>query len=271
VALLYVFVAKVDRLGGADTATASPNLRGRHAARPAAGTFTKFALDYVAEHPGRAISVLQAGCATAGHDLDLAALRASAAGVVVWLIDDDSPETRTAVASRPELREAILADLRSVPLAPRSFDIVHCPMLLDRITNAGLVFDRLVAALRPGGLLLVRTPDRQTAAGFLDRRLPRALRAAAWPATRPGQPGPFPAIYEPIASARGLAAFMTRQGLAVAHRETYTALDGTGMATAMLAARRLVAWLSRGRLTCRHDELRYVLRKPQDQFARVLQ
>jgi len=251
--------------------TASPALRGKHAARPAAaGVFTKFVLDYAAQHPNRTITVLQVGCTTAGPELDLAELRTRLANVVVCLVDDDSPEAEFVVQSHPELQAAILADLRSVPLAPRSFDIVHCPMLLDRISHADLVLGRLVAALRPGGLLLIRTADRQTAAGFLDRKLPRRLRAAAWPVTRPGQPGPFPPIYEPIASTRGLSAFMTKHGLAVAHREACTVLDGSGRATLVLGARKLVAWLSRGRLSCGHDELRYVVRKPEDRFARVL-
>jgi hypothetical protein len=32
-----------------------------------------------------------------------------------------------------------------------------------------------------------------------------------------------------------------------------------------------VSWLSRGRLGCDHDELCYVIRQPEDRFARVLQ
>jgi hypothetical protein len=38
----------------------------------------------------------------------------------------------------------------------------------------------------------------------------------------------------------------------------------------LLAGQKLIAWLSRGRLTAAHEELLYVLRKPEDRFARVL-
>jgi hypothetical protein len=38
----------------------------------------------------------------------------------------------------------------------------------------------------------------------------------------------------------------------------------------LAAARRLVAVATRGRLTAAHDELGYVIRKPEDRFARVL-
>jgi hypothetical protein len=37
-----------------------------------------------------------------------------------------------------------------------------------------------------------------------------------------------------------------------------------------LAAQKLVAWLSRGRLTVAHEEMLYVLRKPESRFARIL-
>jgi SAM-dependent methyltransferase len=239
------------------------------AERPAE-VFTKFVLDYAAQHEGRTITLLQAGCTTAGDELSLDALRGSPYDVAFSLVDDDVPATREAIASRPELSGAILGELRSLPIAPRSFDIVHCPMLLHRIDNAELVLGRLVAALRPAGLLLIRTVDRQTAAGFLDRTLPEPARAAMWRSDHGGQPGPYPAIYEPIASATGIEAYVTRHGLAIAHRQTCRSGAST-RPTAGLAGRRIVTGLSRGRFISSYDELRYVIRKPEDRFARVLQ
>jgi SAM-dependent methyltransferase len=214
--------------------------------------------------------VLQAGCVTAGQELDLAALRAAGPDVVVCQVDDDNRATRAAVTGRPELRSATLGELRSVPMTPRSFDLVQCSLLLHRISNAELVLGRLVAALRPGGLLLLRTADRESAAGFLDRRMPAVVRAIAWRAARPGQPGPFQASYEQIASARGIAAFVARHGLAVAQRQAVSSEAGQGRHASAPAAHRLVARLSRGRLACSHDELHYVIRKPEDRSARVL-
>lgn len=256
---------------------------GRHRAGPANGrqarsyqqataerpaeVFSRFVLDYAAQHPGQVITVLQAGCTTAGDELDLAALRGSPYEVDVAMIDEDNPQTQEAVANRPELREAMLGELKSMPMPPRSFDVVQCSMLLDRIRNAELVLGRLVAALRPGGLLLLRTADRQTAAGFLDSKLPESVRATLWRTNHPGEPGPHPAIYEPLASASGIESFLTRHGLAVAHRQVCM---GAGQPSRVLTARRIIATLSRGRLDPSYDELRYVVRKPVDRFARVL-
>jgi hypothetical protein len=236
------------------------------AERPAE-VFTRFVLDYAAQHPGRAIAVLQAGCATAGAELNLAALSASSYEFDISLLDDDVEPVREAVASRADLGAAKLGDLRSIPITPRSFDIVHCSMLLDRITNAEVVLGRLVAALVPGGLLLLRMADKQTAAGYLDSRLPEPVRVTLWHSRHPGEPGPYPAIYEPLASATGIQSFFTRHGLAVAHRQICTA---SGQSPSLLAAHKIVASLSRGRLDPSYDELRYVVRKPVDRFARVL-
>ncbi len=283
-ALPFGIVGSAEGLPGVDVVTARPGLEGKFEAASAddrlaprspaltppgaAGVFTRFALDLAAQRPGRTLMVLQAGCTTAGAELDLAALRAAASDLEVSQVDDDDPTARAAVTARPDLEGATLGELRLVPLRPRSFDLVQCSLLLHRIGHAELVLGRLAASVRPGGLLLLHLSDPDSAAGFLDRRLPRSLRVLAWRASRPGQPGPYPARYEPVASARGIEAFASRHGLSIAHRGTASA---PGPARGARAAARLVGWLSRGRLSCDHDELCYVIRQPEDRFARVLQ
>ncbi len=256
-----------------------PRPHGRHRAgavapiglaRAGGDPFTDFVLGYARQRPGRPIIVLQAGCATAGGELDTAAIRAGGHEVTVSMLDDDSPLTRAAVAARPELECATLGELRTIPLLPRTVDIVHCPMLLDRVSQAEIVLSRLVLALRPGGLLLLRTRDRDSAAGFLDRKLPGPLRGLIWRSSRPGEPGPHPAIYEPLASARGIQVFAARHGLVVAYRQAGGGPPAGRAAPVILAARKLVAALSGGRLDWAHDELRFVIRKPEDSFARLL-
>jgi hypothetical protein len=273
-------VASADIPPGLDVVTTSPGSKGRHRA-PAAGVrgwpvlpdagdepFTRFATEYAAHHHDRAISILQAGCTTVGDELDLAEVRASGVELVVSHADDDCPAAREAAEGRPELNSATLTELRQLPLAPRSLDIVQCSMLLHRIGNAELVLSRLVGGLRPGGLLMLRTADRQTATAALDRLLPQFVRVLAWRIARPGQPGPFPARYEPIASARGVESFVSRHGLVIAHRQARRAVSAR--IPAGPAVRWLVGVLSGGRFTGRHDELHYVIRKPEDPFARVL-
>jgi len=281
----------VDGLAGLNVADAGPASQEKHRAVPAdgkhahsktarsrlaatlpgnVGPFTRLALEQAAQRPGQPITILQAGCTTAGSELDLAALRASGHEVEVLLIDDETPASRAVVAGRPDLESAMLGELRAVPLRPRSFDIVHCSLLLHRISNAEMVLGRLTAALRPGGLLFLRMADPGSARGFLDRRLPEFVRSFAWRSIRPGQPGPYPAVYERVASARGVELFMSRHGLTIASRARALSAASQARSGAARAAAGLVAWLSRGRLPADHDELCYVVRKPEDRFARVL-
>jgi SAM-dependent methyltransferase len=236
-----------------------------------AGLFARYTRDYVTGHDGHQITILQAGCTTADGDLGVGVLREAGADIAVSLIDDDQPVSRAALSADESLAGCVLGDLRTVPLPPRSQDIVLCALLLQRIDHAELVLDRLVAAIKPGGLLLLRFSDRDSSGGFLDRVLPVAARTALWRKRRPGQPGPYPAVYERLSSVRGVQAYALMRELVIAERRALGGLAG-GMAEprGFLAAQKLAAGLSRGRLTAAHEELLYVLRKPEDRFARIL-
>ena len=232
--------------------------------------FTQAALDCAAERPGQTVVLLQVGATTAGDELDATALRMAGCDLAVTQIDDDTAAARAAVSGRPDLCMCTLCDPRMAPLVPRSVDIVHCALLLERISNAELVLDRLVETLRPGGQLLLQVIDRDCAIGFLDRAAPRPLRALIWRSLRPGGPGPYPAVYERLVSERGIQSYVLRRGLVIAQRQTLSLLPGRRRPLWLRAVTGLVAGLSRGRLASAHDELRYVIRRPEDQFARVL-
>lgn len=229
--------------------------------------------DYMVGCIGRPVRLLQAGCLTSLDELGLDLLRVSGFEIAVTTIDEDRPE----FAGLAE--EVTLGDLRTVPLPPRSFDVVHCSLLLDRISHIELVLDRFVAALRPGGLLLLRIRDPDCAAAVLDRHLPERARRALWAERYPGLPGPFPAVYLPEASDRGIRAYAQLRGLTIAHRETgstwpdrHESLSGRAgrrLRAGRLACR-LICRLTRGRATDAYDEVSYVIRRPEDRFARVL-
>lgn len=233
-----------------------------------AAVFAQPVRDYVCQYFGRPVSVLQAGCVTPLDELGLDKLRESGFEINVVTVEVDRPAF-DAAAGGDDVR---VGDLRTIPLPPRGFDIVHCSLLLDRIKHVALVLDRLGAALRPGGILLLRIRDRDCAAGFLDRKLPGWVRRAVWTRLYPGQPGPFPAVYEPTASARGIAAYMLMRGMVIDRRRAVRTLppQPARLSRGLSAARAMVALASRGRLTDAHDEVLFVIRKPEDRFARVV-
>jgi SAM-dependent methyltransferase len=231
--------------------------------------------DYVHVCIGRPLELLRAGCRTSLEELRLDKLRASGFEIDVTTVDQDLPLTRTVTDTRDSPEDpgkVILGDLRTVPLTPRSFDVVLCAQVLEHISHVGLVLDRFAAALRPGGLLLLRVRDRECAAGLLDRKLPQAVRRVIWARLHPAEPGPFPAVYEPIVSAPGIQEYAQMRGLVIAQRataRTRTAQPGR-LSRTLSAACAFVSWLTRGRRTDAYDELLYVIRKPEDRFARVL-
>jgi len=287
--------------GGGQTEARRAVWRARHAvrqARVAAATRAyrdtlvreMFALpvrDCVYRCIGRPVSLLRAGYLTSLDELGLTQLRAAGFEIAVLTVDEEDPRwaappgpavTGDPAAGRDRAGQVLLGDLRTIPMPPRSFDIVHCALLLDRISHVELVLDRFTAALRPGGLFLLRIRDRDCAAGLLDRIAPQWVRRALWSRVNPGQPGPFRAVYSPAGSDRGIQAYLRMRGLVICQRETArTWPAGPGRSTgaglpvrAVAAARRLIARLTRDRLTDAHDEVLYVIRKPQDRFARVV-
>jgi SAM-dependent methyltransferase len=141
--------------------------------------FSERARQYAQEKPLQRIHVLEAGCGW-GTGLDLGDHERHVTGV-----DMESPELRAYTCERPDLDTWYLGDLRTAPMPPRAFDIVHASYLIERVPHAELVLDRFVAALKPGGLLLVHLRDRNTAFAFLDRTLPRWLRTGGRSRPRP--------------------------------------------------------------------------------------
>jgi SAM-dependent methyltransferase len=265
--------------------------------------FAQRVREYSYLRPLQRIHVLEAGCGW-GRGLELGDLERHVTGV-----DLDEPALRAHTLTRSDLDCWHLGDLRTVPLPPREYDVVHAPFLIERIPQAELVLDRFVAALKPGGLLLVRLRDRATAFGFIDRMLPSWLRTrigdavggmtGAAPTGSPdgagggaaggapggaaggaaeGAPGgpagdlPPTPVYEPVASRKGMRWYCVMRGLVVA--EEYVSTDTVaafGRWTGLIGwLGRMVATLSGNRLTADHSEVTLVIRKPENRFARVI-
>lgn len=214
--------------------------------------------EYAHDRPLQCLCILEAGCGLSSG-LDIGPVEHTVIGV-----DLDLPELRARTRARHDLDAWHLGDLRSVPMPPRVFDIVHAAHLIERIPQAELVLDRFVAALRPGGLLLLRFRDRGCAFGYLDRTLPTWSRTLLWAA----EPAP-PPVYERVASLEGMRWYCMMRGLVIA--EEYTSretVNGAGRFAPGLC--RAVAGLSGNRLTSAYSEITMVIRKPENRFARVI-
>ncbi|MGI5286827.1 class I SAM-dependent methyltransferase [Nonomuraea polychroma] len=215
-------------------------------------------------HYGRRLDVLVAGCAD-DQAPALEHIETRATGV-----DEDHPAIRVALEERTDLVAWTLGDMRSVPLPPRSYDVIQLSFLLERVKHAELIFDRLLQSLRPGGLILLRMRDRGSAYGLLDRITPSWLRRLLWRSlVDPVTPGPLPTIYEPLTSSDGIHAFCLSRGLMITDDERNVSGPARGSRIAC-AAIRAVSSLTSGRYPASHDEITMVIRKPQHHFARVI-
>ncbi|WP_344844485.1 methyltransferase domain-containing protein [Nonomuraea dietziae] len=186
------------------------------------------------EELGRRIDLLVAGCA---HDPPPYLERF---GAKVTGVDEDLPAVRALMPGRTDLHAWTLGDLRSVPIPPRSFDVVQVTFVIERIQHAELVLDRMLNGLRPGGLLLLRMRDRSTAYGLCDRLTPSWLRRLLWrrlvrAEVREQIAGPLPAVYEPVASREGMHAFCLMRGLMIT--DDVTTVSGPARGTHRLGGR----------------------------------
>jgi SAM-dependent methyltransferase len=229
--------------------------------------------EYVLQCLGRPVSVLQAGCLAPLRELGIAELAQGGFEISVTAIDGDQPLARRVLLDAHGVYDDVITgDLRTVSIPQRAFDVVYCAALLERVRHVELVLDRLIGALKPGGLLFVRTADRYTATALLDRVLPGPARRAVWSRFRPGIPGPFPAVYEKTVSEEGITSYALMRGLVIAARgsELTRPDQPPGLSSSVRITCAAIARLSRGRYDDSHDELLYVIRKPLDRFARVV-
>ena len=241
--------------------------------RSANGFFAEPLREYVLQGPGRPVSLLQAGCLAPLGELRIGELAEDGFDVAVTAVDTDHPLARAVLeGTRTAYDDVFTGDLRTVPIAQRTYDVVYCARLLEHVRHVELILDRLVSTLKPGGLLLIRTRDRYSAAGLFDRLLPGLARKALWTRMRPGIPGPFPAVYEKTVSEAGIASYALMRGLVIAARGAELTLPSSPerLSSSVRITYGAIARLTRGRFGESHDELLYVIRKPQDRFARVV-
>jgi SAM-dependent methyltransferase len=229
--------------------------------------------DHVLQGLGRPVSLLQAGCLAPLRELGIGELTEGGFDISVTAVDDDNPLARRLLRDTQSAYDHVITgDLRTVPIPQRTYDVVYCALLLERVHHVELVLDRLVSALKPGGLLLLRTGDRHSAAALLDRLLPSPARSFVWSRFRPGIPGPFRPVYERAVCDQGISSYSLLRDLVIAARANELTRPDlpAGLSSSVRITCAAISWLTRGRFTDGHDELLYVIRKPLDRFARVV-
>ena len=105
----------------------------------------------------RDAEVLEAACGVG----DGAAILVEAGARRVVGIDPDAESIFNARGRAGEVAEFLLGDLRALPFEEGSFDLVTCFEAIEHVVEQDAVLDELRRVLRPDGILVVSSPNRE--------------------------------------------------------------------------------------------------------------
>lgn len=207
----------------------------------------------------RELNILEAGC---GRMWEFTALEVP---YRLTGVDIDVEALSFRKDEQKDLDQAIEGDLRDIALPDQFFDVIYSSYVLEHVRGAEAVLTNFVRWLRPGGLLILKIPDRDSVHGFVTRITPhwchvlfyRYLRGQRSAGTR-GH-GPYPTFYDRILSRRALLNFAQNSALEVREVCGY---HNYLSSLSMSAFIRLMRVLSFGRLQADHENLLFIFEKP---------
>lgn len=160
-----------------------------------------------------ALNILEAGCGRQ-WGLDLQDIQYTLTGVD---IDKNALDIRR--NQRRDLDIAILADLRIACLESNSYDVILSKYVLEHIDGAEDVLKNFIRWLKPGGIMILTFPNRDSVYAYLTRITPfwfhvfykkhiQKVKSA-------GKPGhdPYPTVFDKVVSRNGIYEFCEKHGL----------------------------------------------------------
>lgn len=215
--------------------------------------------------PGRTLRVLEAGCGREWH------FRMDGVDYELTGVDLDAEALHARRVVKKDLTHGVVGDLRTIELPPESFDVIYNAFVLEHVAGARRVLDNFVRWLRPGGIMIIRVPDKDGVQGFLARNTPHFLHVLyyrwAWKMKDAGKPGfaPYPTVYDEVISRRGMHEYCRSKGLEVVEEigvGSYRRGHGVVARITSFVAR-MISLLSLGRIHDRYVDRTLVARKPE--------
>jgi SAM-dependent methyltransferase len=200
------------------------------------------------------IYILEAGCGRRWpyrfRDLDF----------VLTGVDLDADALQSRQREKQDLHETVLGDLRTVSFDKHSFDIIYSAYVLEHVPQTERVLLNFLDWIKPGGLIILKFPDRDSVYGFITRSTPHWAHIL-YKRYLAGQPNagklgfePYPTVHEPIIGRERFEAFAREHGLMAEAAYGYGTLP-----VFQRLGTQLFAAVSRGRLTARYYNLVYIL------------
>jgi SAM-dependent methyltransferase len=208
------------------------------------------------------LKILEAGCGQT-WGLDLNGIKYHLTGV-----DMDRAALEIRKHQTKDLDEIIEGDLGTVNLPENHFDVIYNSYVLEHIDGAETVMKNFHRWLKPGGIMILRFPDRQSSYGFMTRFTPHwfhvFFKKVMMGDPNAGKPGfaPYRVFYDRLVSRKGMNDFCGKHKLKVReewghpypmHWDSHPAL--------LRFACRTMSLLSLGSLAHAHNNLTYILEK----------
>lgn len=187
-------------------------MRRRFYSRPSSGMFDRLLRHLEVLVPPGAL-VLDAGCGR-GH---IFRYRPGPWGEGVQVVGVDR---RDHMGGNPNLDLPIRADLACLPFPDATFDAVLCAHVAEHLHRPEASFHEMARVLRPGGRLLLLTPNRRHYVPMLARLLPHGLHVAVNRRRGVDEHDIIPTLYRANTASR-LRELMERAGLAVDSLELF--------------------------------------------------
>lgn len=203
------------------------------------------------------IEILEAGCGRRWpYALD--GLRYVLTGV-----DLDAESLRIRREMKNDLHHVMQGDLRTVDMPRHHFDIIYSAYVLEHVPQTRVVLANFLKWVKPGGLLILKFPDRDSVYGFVTRFTPfwfhvlyKRHMVGNPNAGKPGF-GPYPTVHEEIIGRKAFHEFIREHHLTIRGEYGFCTLHGLeGLFT------KFCAQVSFGRLTADYYNLLYILQVP---------
>jgi ubiquinone/menaquinone biosynthesis C-methylase UbiE len=202
--------------------------------------------------------ILEAGCGN-HWQFDLTGLNISLTG-----IDVDSEALRIRQETHGDLDACIVGDLRTAELDPDSYDVIYCSFVLEHIEGVETVLDNFRRWIRPGGLIIIKVPDRDSVYGFITRMTPYWFHVfyKRYIMSKPnaGKPGfgPYPTVHDRIISRRHFQEYLSKHSI-----DQFEEMGFGKLPAMQILFSRIVHFFSFGSLAWDHINLLYVIQLPE--------
>lgn len=213
---------------------------------------------------GSDVRILEAGCGA------LWPLRLEGVPYKLTAVDIDAKALERRKQNARDIDEIRVGDLLTPDLfPPASFDVIYNSFVLEHIDGAERVLDHFLTWLVPGGLMILRFPDRDTVYGFLTRSSPFWLHVLykryVQGMPRAGEPGhgPYRTYHDEVVSRRGIHRYCSEHGCRVHYEAGFTGYLPRQPLLGALAKVLVqsISVLSFGRLEWRYNNLTLIIER----------